>query len=185
MSTATTDQRVALPVGTWRIDPTHSRIGFEVKHLGISTFSGPFKDYQGTIVTGEDGLAGVEGTIEAASFDVSDPQLAGHLGSEDFFHVEAHPQARFSSTSVESVGEGRFRLRGDFTIRGVTRPVELDVNIDGAGIDPGENERIALSAVGDLDRTEFGISWNSRLANGASAVSEKVHLVLSVEAVRE
>ncbi len=183
MSTATTEKQ-ALKAGSWSIDPIHSRIGFEVKHLGISTFRGRFGRYEGRIATSERGLAGFEGTIEVASIDVDDAQLAGHLGSEDFFAAEQHPQARFASTSVEATGEGRYAVRGDLTLRGVTRPVELDVTVEGVGIGPDGSDRISLAAVGELDRTEYGISWNSKLANGASVVGEKVRLVLSVEAGR-
>ena len=183
-ATATTEQKVALPAGTWQVDPVHSGIGFEVRHFGISTFRGGFRDFEGKIVTGEAGLEGVEGTIETASFDVSDEQLAGHLRSPDFFDVDAHPQARFASTSVEFTGDGRYRLLGDLTLRGVTKPIELDVTVEGAAADPTGGERIALSAVGELNRDDYGISWNSQLDNGSSVVGEKVRLVLSAEAVR-
>lgn len=183
MSTATTEKQ-ALQAGTWTIDPVHSRIGFEVSHLGISTFRGRFGRYEGRIATSADGLAGVEGTIEVASIDVDDAQLAGHLGSEDFFAAEQHPQARFASTSVEDTGEGRYAVRGDLTLRGVTRPIELDVTVEGVGVGPDGGDRIGLSAVGELDRTEYGISWNSKLEGGAAVVGEKVRLVLSVEAGR-
>ena len=181
---ATTTEPQTLQAGNWSIDPVHSRIGFEVKHLGISTFRGRFGRYQGRIATSEDGLSGVEGTIEVASIDVDDPQLAGHLASEDFFAAEQHPEARFASTSLKSTGEGRYAVAGELTLRGVTRPLQLDVTVEGIGIGPDGGERISLAAVGELDRTEYGISWNSKLANGASVVGEKVRLVLSVEAGR-
>ena len=183
-TTTTTTQAVELPVGTWAVDPLHSSVGFEVKHLGISTCRGGFGEFDGTITIGGGGLEGVEGTIEVGSIDISDEQLAGHLRSPDFFDVEAHPQARFVSTAVEREGDGRYRLHGDLTLRGVTNPVELEVTVEGTGVDGAGGERIALSAIGELDRTAYGISWNSRLANGATTVSEKVRLVLAAEAVR-
>ncbi len=183
MTTATTEQR-ALESGTWAIDPVHSRIGFEVKHLGISTFRGRFGSYEGRIVTSNGALNGIQGTIDVASIDVDDESLATHLASEDFFAAEQHPQARFASTSVEGAGERRYTLRGDLTLRGVTRPIELDLTVEGVGVGPDGGDRISLAAVGELDRTEYGISWNSKLANGASVVGEKVRLVLSVEAGR-
>ena len=110
MSATTTEQQ-ELAAGTWSVDPVHSRIGFEVKHLGISTFRGNFGRYKGRIVTSAGALTGVEGTIEVASIDVDDAQLAGHLGSEDFFAAEKNPEARFASTSVESAGDGRYSVR--------------------------------------------------------------------------
>src|SRR2546421_3437077 len=105
MATAT-----AIPTGTWQVDPIHSSIGFEVKHFGISTFRGRFTGYEGTIETSEDGLERVEGSIEVGSFDVEDETLSGHLASEDFFDIEHHPLAHFSSTSVERTGDDSYRL---------------------------------------------------------------------------
>ncbi|MFN8160484.1 MAG: YceI family protein [Solirubrobacterales bacterium] len=184
MSTTATATTTAtdLGSGTWVIDPVHSRVGFEVAHLGISTFRGSFGEFEGRIVTAGGSLASVEGTIAPASVDVGDGQLAGHLRSEDFFATERHPVASFRSTSVQETGEGSYRLDGELTLRGVTRPLGLDVDVDGVGVGPDSSGRIALSGRGELDRTEYGIEWNSRLANGASMVGERVRLVLSVEA---
>lgn len=182
MSTATIEQTI--PTGTWTIDPVHSSIGFEVKHLGISTFRGGFADYEGTIESDAGHLTRVEGAIRTNSIDIRDEQLAGHLRSPDFFDVENHPEARFSSTSVEPIGDGRYRLTGQFSLRGVTQPIELDVFVEGVGPDPSGTERLSLLGEGELDRTAYGLTWNSTLANGAAAVSERVKLVLSVEAVR-
>ena len=182
--TATATTRQPLESGTWSIDPVHSRIGFEVEHLGISTFRGAFSRYEGRIVTSGGDLTGVEGTIQVASIDVGDTQLAGHLGSEDFFAAEQHPEARFASSSVRAVGEAHYTVRGELTLRGVKHPIELDVRVEGIGVGLDDGERISLTAVGELDRTDYGISWNSKLANGASVVGEKVRLVLSVEAGR-
>ncbi len=184
MSTATTDRTRALPAGSWDIDTVHSRIGFEVTHLGISTFRGSFTGYDGRIVTSGDGLESVEGTIDVSSVDVGDSQLAGHLGSEDFFAAELHPQGSFTSTSVSERDDGSYSVVGDLTLRGVTHPVTLDVSIEGIGIGMDGGDRVSLTAVGGLDRTDYGISWNSKLANGASVVGERVRLVLSVEAGR-
>jgi len=183
MTTTTTIEQ-AIPTGTWGIDTLHSSIGFEVKHLGISTFRGGFADYAGTIETEDGRLSRVEGTIQTDSIDINDEQLGGHLRSPDFFDVERYPEAHFVSTSIEEVEEGRYRLVGDFTLRGATHPVTLDVTVEGLGTDPGGNERLSLLAEGELDRTAYGLTWNSTLANGAAAVSERVRLVLSVEAVR-
>jgi len=186
MATATQapEAAVALPAGSWNIDKLHSDIGFEVKHFGISTFRGRFSDYEGTIVTDESGLRSVEGTIEAGSIDIADEQLSGHLRSEDFFHVEKYPQARYVSTSVESAGDGRYRVNGEFTLRGVTRPLTLDAQAEGAGAGPDGKARISLSASGQLDRLEYGLSFDAKLEGGAAVVGEKVRLVLSVEAVQ-
>src|SRR5206468_4244296 len=132
MTTTATIQQ-AIPTGTWGIDTLHSSIGFEVKHLGISTFRGGFTDYAGTIETEDGRISRVEGTIKTDSIDINDEQLGAHLRSPDFFDVEQYPEARFVSTSIEEVEEGRYRLVGDFTLRGETRPVELDVVVEGLG----------------------------------------------------
>jgi polyisoprenoid-binding protein YceI len=184
MSTTTTSAtQTSLPVGSWEIDPIHSSLGFEVKHLGISTFRGRFTGFEGTIETGDEGLVRVEGTIDPASIDVQDEKLAGHLASEDFFDVEHYPRARFVSTSTERSGDG-YRLVGNLTLRDRTRPVELDVSVEGVGVDPVGNDRISLSATGEIDRTDFGMDWNGTLENGAPMAGEKVRLVLTAEAFR-
>jgi polyisoprenoid-binding protein YceI len=183
-TTTTTTVEQTIPAGTWEIDPLHSSIGFEVKHLGISTFRGGFSDFDGSVEVGEDGLAAIHGSIRTDSIDINDEQLGGHLRSPDFFDVATHPEATFESTAIARVGDEEYRVVGDFTLRGVTRPVELDVRADGIGVDPAGSDRISLVGEGIVDRTEYGLDWNSTLANGAAAVAEKVRLVLSVEAVR-
>lgn len=185
MSTATTTPTaVAIPAGTWTVDPIHSTIGFEVKHFGISTFRGRFTGYEGTIETGDGTLERVEGTVRVDSVDVRDDQLAGHLQSEDFFDAANHPSIAFASTGVRQV-DGSFELDGDLTIRGVTRPVTLEVEVDGAGEDPYGGTRISLVGRGEVDRFDYGIPFNAKTPNGALVAGEKVRLVLSVEAVKE
>jgi polyisoprenoid-binding protein YceI len=184
MTTATSQTQVAVPAGTWSVDPIHSTIGFEVKHFGISTFRGRFTGYEGTIETGEGTIENVTGAVKVDSVDVSDEQLSGHLQSADFFDAANHPEIAFASTGIRELGDGRFALAGELTMRGVTRPVTLEVELDGAGPDPYGGERLSLAGRGEVDRTEFGISWNDTIANGALVVGEMVRLVLTVEAVR-
>ena len=186
MSTATTTAQAAvtLPAGTWNVDPVHSSIGFEVKHFGISTFRGRFTGYEGTIETGDGSLERVEGRVQVESVDVKDPQLAGHLQSEDFFDAANTPEIAYASTGVRQLDDERFELTGDLTIRGVTKPVALEVRVEGAGQDPYGNDRISLTGTGVIDRTEYGITWNNTIEGGALVLGERVRLVLSVEAVR-
>jgi polyisoprenoid-binding protein YceI len=188
VSTATTTTAapagVTIPAGTWTVDPIHSTIGFEVKHFGISTFRGRFTGYEGTIQTGEGTLERVDGTVRVDSVDVRDPQLAEHLQSEDFFHAESYPEIRFASTGVRQA-EGRFELDGELTLRGVTRPVTLEVEVDGAGEDPYGGTRLSLVGRGEVDRFDYGIPFNAKTPNGAFVAGEKVRLVLTVEAVKE
>ena len=185
MATATEQTAVSLPAGTWNVDPIHSTIGFEVKHFGISTFRGQFTGFEGRIETGDGTLERVEGTIKPDSVDVRDPQLSAHLQSEDFFDVASHPEISFASTGARKVADGRFELDGELTIRGATRPVALEVEVEGSGQGPDGGDRISLAGRGEIDRTEFGIAFDGRLDNGALIVGEKVRLVLTVEAVRE
>jgi polyisoprenoid-binding protein YceI len=185
VSTATTTPTgVAIPAGTWTVDPIHSTIGFEVKHFGISTFRGRFTGYEGTIETGDGTLERVEGTVRVDSVDVRDAQLAGHLQSEDFFAAEQYPEITFRSTGVREAG-GRFELDGELTLRGVTKPVTLEVEVDGAGEDPYGGTRISLAGRGELNRFDYGIPFNAKTPNGALVAGEKVRLVLTVEAVKE
>jgi polyisoprenoid-binding protein YceI len=173
-----------IPAGTWDVDPVHSTIGFEVKHFGVSTFRGRFNGYEGTLEVSESGLEGVKGEIDAASVDVNDEQLSGHLQSDDFFDTANHPKLRFASTAVEQHADGSIHVTGDLEIRGTTKPVELDVQVDAVGVDPNGNERLGLVASGEIDRTAFGLTYNSTLANGALLIGERVKLVLSVEAAK-
>jgi polyisoprenoid-binding protein YceI len=173
-----------LPTADWRIDPSHSYVGFEVKHLGISTFRGRFTDVEGVVRTDAGEVRTIDGVVRLASVLTTDERLDGHLRSPDFFDVESHPEGRFVSTRIASDGDALV-VEGDLTLRGITRPVRLEAALEGWGVDPAAGERISLQARGSIDRTEFGISWNSILANGLPAVSERVTIVLGVEAVRE
>ena len=184
MSTATAPVGVTVPAGTWTVDPVHSSIEFEVKHFGISTFRGRFTGYEGTIETGEGTLERVEGSVQVETIDVRDAQLATHLQSEDFFDAANHPTIAFASTGVRQV-EDRFELDGELTIRGVTQPVTLDVEVDGAGDDPYGGTRVSLNGRGEVNRFDYGIPFNAKTPNGALVAGEKVRLVLAVEAVKE
>lgn len=184
MSTATAPAEVSIPAGTWTVDPIHSSIGFEVKHFGISTFRGRFTGYEGRIETADGSLERVEGTVQVDSVDVKDEALAGHLQSEDFFDAANTPSIDFKSTGVRRVEDG-YELDGELTIRGETRPVTLDVQVDGAGEDPFGGHRISVTGSGEINRFDYGIPFNAKTPNGALVAGEKVRLVLSVEAVKE
>ncbi len=170
--------------GTYAVDTVHSRVGFEVRHLGISTFRGSFSGFEGTVAVGPAGVEAIGGSIEVGSVDVPDSTLAGHLLSPDFFDAGNHPSGSFASTSVRRDAEDRYVVGGDFTLRGVTRPIELDVTVDGAGPGMDGTPVISLTASGIIDRNDFGISWGATVESGAAVVSEKVRLVLEVEAVK-
>jgi polyisoprenoid-binding protein YceI len=181
---STTVTAPALPTAAWSIDPAHSYVGFEVKHLGIATFRGRFTDVGGTIRTDAGEVAAVDGIVQLASILTNDERLDAHLRSADFLDVETYPEGRFTSTRVQSDGDAVV-VEGELTLRGVTRPARLEGVVEGWGVDPGGAERVSIQARGAIDRNEYGISWNSTLANGLPAVGERVTIVLGIEAVRE
>ena len=143
MSTTVTTQ---IPTGTWSLDPIHSSIGFGVRHLGVSTFRGSFKAAAGSLVTEDDRIASIEGTVRVENLSTEEPSLTGHLFSPDFFDAANHPEITFASTAIEPAGDGNLKVTGDLTIRGVTRPVELDAEVEGVGDGPDGTTRIGIAA---------------------------------------
>ena len=170
--------------GTYTIDPTHSSVEFSVKHMMITTVKGRFGDVQGTLEITEAGSPTVDVTIAAASIDTRTEARDTHLRSADFFDVEKYPEIRFVSTKVERVSDG-YKLVGDLTIKGITSPVTLAVTEEGAGIDPWGNQKVAFSAVGKFNRTDFGLTWNAALEAGGVLVSEEVKLSIDAQLVKQ
>ena len=181
---STTEQAVRIETGRYGVDPVHTQVGFEVKHLGISTFRGSFGAFEGTVSVGDDGIEAIEGTIDISSVHVPEEQLIGHLLSPDFFDAENHPKGSFKSTAIEQTDAGTYEVTGDLTLRGVTNPVTLTVEVEGAGIGMDGSSVLSLNASGVVNRNDYGISWGASLDNGAAVVAEKVRLVLTVEAVK-
>jgi polyisoprenoid-binding protein YceI len=184
MSTQT-PSRVSLPTATWSVDPAHSQVEFRVKHVGIATFKGRFAAFEGTIRTEDDSIASVEGSVDVSSVRTNDERLDGHLQSADFFDAENHPNITVKTLGPAEATDGGLRLRADLTIRGITKPVEFDLRIEGHGVDPWGNERIALAALAEIDRTDWNITWNTLLENGSQYLGERVTLALDAEAVRQ
>ncbi len=173
----------AIPAGTYNVDPVHSNVGFEVRHMGIATVRGKFGRFSGTLdATGQTPV--LEGTVEVASVDTGDQQRDTHLASPEFFDAQAHPKISFHSTAGAATDEGKIRLAGEITIKGVTKPIELTGAVTEGGTDPWGNERIGLDLEGELDRRDFGLSWNQPLPNGGLLVANEVRLLVSVSAVK-
>ena len=168
---------------TWQIDPAHTEVGFEVKHMMFAKVRGRFEDVRGTITLDEEGESRTEVVIGAASVNTGQEQRDEHLRSGDFFDVEQFPELRFESRSVQRAGEGLVVV-GDLTIRGVTLPVELDVTETGKGLDPWGNERVGFTATTAVDRRDFGLNWNQALEAGGILVGHEVKIVLEVQATR-
>lgn len=173
----------SIPAGAYNVDPAHSNVGFEVRHMGIATVRGTFRKFQGTLeATGEGAV--LNGAVDVASIDTGEQQRDGHLLSPDFFDADSYPQITFASSSDEPDAEGQVRLRGEITIKGVTKPIELTGVIAEGGSDPWGNERVGLELQGTIDRREFDLKWNQTLPNGNLLVSNEVRLLVSVSAVK-
>ena len=164
--------------GDWDLDPAHTRIGFSARHAMVTTVRGSFNDVQGHVHADLDDLSksSVTITLKSASVDTRSADRDTHLRSADFFDVENHPEIRFVSTSF--TGD---TLVGDLTIKGVTKPVTLDVDFNGVATDPWGNTKAAFEAEGEIDRTQWGLNWNAALETGGVLVSEKIKLKLDVQ----
>ena len=169
----------------WNIDTVHSTVGFTVRHLMVSKVHGLFTKWNGSFSFDEANPAAshVEVQIEVASVDTREPQRDAHLRTGDFFEVEKFPHLTFKSTSVSGSKE-HFKVTGDLTLRGVTKPVVLDVEYAGRSKHPQMGERAGFSGHTSINRKDFGVSFNQVLEAGGVAVSEKVEINIEVEASR-
>jgi polyisoprenoid-binding protein YceI len=174
-----------IPAGVWRVDGAHSSVEFGIKHLLITTVKGTFGSFEGTIEVAGDGTARATGVISAESIDTNEPQRDEHLRSTDFFDAAGFPQIRFESTEIGDVQGSTFRVAGDLTIRGTTRPVELEATFEGTAQDPWGNDRIGLSVRGQLDPNDYGVDWNQELESGGNLVGDRVDFTANVSAVKE
>jgi polyisoprenoid-binding protein YceI len=173
----TAETQAAVPTGTWNLDPVHSRLGFEIDYL-TGTFRGQFSDVQATLSGNR-----LSGSAKVASVEVKDENLDAHLQSPDFFDAERHPELSFESTEIELGDE--VTVRGEITIRGVTKPVELKGSLTEPITDPYGRERIGLQLETTLDRTDFGLDWNMPLPDGKPALADEVKLAAELYFVRE
>jgi polyisoprenoid-binding protein YceI len=179
--TIVADTSVAIPAGTWTIDPVWSSLEFEVKKLGLMTVKGRVPGFAGTIRGGE--KPSIEGAVDVSSITTFDETRDGHLQSPDFFDVARYPTLRFESTSVELVDD-ELLVEGELTIRGVTKPVVLRGRYVGAAVDAFGNDRIGLELSTTVDRTEFGLEWNAPLPSGGFLLPNDVVLRASFAAVK-
>jgi polyisoprenoid-binding protein YceI len=173
-----------VPAGTWKVDPVHSSVEFQVKHLGISTVKGQFKEFEGTLEFGPEGAVAY-GTVKTASVDTREPQRDDHLRSADFFEVEKYPEIGFRSTAIRATGEDEFEIDADLSIHGVTRPVTLKATLE--GYEPEDHQgktRVGLSASTQINRSDFEMRFNAALGSGNMVVSDKVKILVDVSAVK-
>lgn len=174
----------ALPTGTWNVDPVHSSVEFHVKHLGIATVKGKFKEFQGTLEVNDGGSTSAYGTVQVASVDTGEPQRDAHLRSADFFDAENLPEIAFHSTSIVPTGDEEFEIAGDFTIHGVTRPITLAATLEGTETDHQGNPRVGVSATAQINRSDYDMRFNMALGSGNVVVSDKVKILLEISAIK-
>lgn len=169
--------------GTYAFDPSHSEVGFAVRHLMVSKVKGRFNTFEGSITIAEDPLeSAVNVSVDMSSIDTRDENRDGHLRSPDFFDTDTYPTMTFVSRSVTPSG-GDFVVTGDLTIHGVTKPLDLTVEFNGEGADPWGGKRIGFSATGEISRKEMGIDIEMPLESGGVVVGDKIKLLLEIEAV--
>jgi polyisoprenoid-binding protein YceI len=188
VSLTTTRSTATLPAiapGTWAIDPSHSTVGFSVRHLMVSKVRGTFTEFEGALEIGENVLdSSVNATVSVASIDTRDATRDAHLRSVDFFETDSYPTMTYRSTGVRSEGED-FVLDGELTLHGVTRPVALTLEFNGVGTDPWGGTRAGFSAHTEINRKDFGIDITMPLDGGGVVVGDKVKIELEIEAIRQ
>jgi polyisoprenoid-binding protein YceI len=183
MTTATTT-RTLPETGTWAIDGSHSSVEFVVRHLVVARVRGRFDEFEGAITVGERPEdSAVEVAIRAGSVDTRDPQRDEHLRSPDFLDVDRYPTLAYRSTAVRPLGGERFTVEGELTVHGVTRAVPLDLTYRGTARDPWGNTKAVFSAITEVDREDFGLTWNQALETGGVLVGRKITVEIEVEAV--
>ncbi|MBX3284728.1 MAG: YceI family protein [Acidimicrobiales bacterium] len=172
-----------IPAGTWTIDKSHSEIGFSVRHLMVSKVKGNFETFEGTVTIADDPLqSSVQVEVDLSSINTRDEGRDGHLRSADFFEVETHPTMTFASTKVEPAGSN-YKVTGDLTIKGTTKPVVLDLEFNGVHPDPWGGTRSGFSATAEISRKEFGVDFEIPMDGGGVVVGDKISISLEVEAV--
>jgi polyisoprenoid-binding protein YceI len=184
MSAATTDTQTQLPVGTWKLDPTHSSASFAVKHMVVATFRGRFEQFDATLSVDDDGHGQFSGTVDAGSIRVKDENLQAHLGSPDFFDVERYPQLSFTSKEIRRSGD-ELVVDGELTIKDQTHPVQARGTITDPHETLGGAVKIGVTLETIIDRTQFGLNWNAPLPKGGFAVADDVKLTVELELGRD
>jgi polyisoprenoid-binding protein YceI len=177
--TSILEQTTAVPTGTWAADPTHSSVGFAVKHMAVGSFKGGFDQFEARL---ENGV--LSGTAKVASVNIKDEQLDAHLQSPDFFDAERYPEIRIASGPLK-VENGRVTADAQLTLRGVTQPVTLTGTIAGPATDPYGNEHLGIDLETEIDRTTFGVNWNAELPGGGPVAGNEVKLTAELELVKE
>ncbi|MFD4032000.1 YceI family protein [Streptomyces sp. NPDC058637] len=180
------DPGLAALTGEWMIDPAHSRIGFSVRHAMVTTVRGSFTEYESRLrFDGRDpSRSGAEIALATASVDTGVGQRDAHLVGRDFLDASRHPRITFTSTAVDLASKDVYRMTGDLTIRGTTRPVVLELTYIGHVTDPFGYERVGFDGTTTINRSDWGLTYNARLAEGGAMVSERLRLQFDIAAIR-
>ncbi len=170
----------------WIVDTTHSEVQFKVKHLVISTVTGTFNKFYAELEAEKDDFtdAKIAFSADIDSIDTNNAQRDAHLKSDDFFNAEKFPQMTFKSSSLEK-SNGKYALKGDLTIRDITKPVELEVEFGGVATDPYGQTKAGFEAVGKINRKEFGLMWSAITEAGGVVVSDEVKILLNVQFIKQ
>lgn len=171
----------------WNIDKGHSKIGFTVTHLMISDVEGNFKDFTAKMTSTKDDFTDsqVDFTAKAASVNTDDEKRDTHLKSDDFFNAEKYPDITFKSTSFKKVGDKKYKMTGNLTMRDKTKPVTFDVTYIGTVKDPWGNTKAGFKLNGKINRKDFGVSWSAAMDNGGVVVSDEVQITSSIEMTQQ
>ena len=177
-------QLATIAPGTWSLDASHSTVGFTVRHLMVSKVRGKFNEFTADVQIAENPLEStVTAEVQMASIDTGDANRDNHLRTNDFFDVEHHPTMTLRSTGIERRGDDLV-LHADLTIRGVTKPVDFDLEFGGVGPDPWGGTRAGFNATATISRKDFGVEWNAPLETGGVVVADKVNIELDIELIK-
>ncbi|MGW2648228.1 YceI family protein [Streptomyces sp. NPDC001393] len=172
--------------GDYTIDPAHTTIGFVARHAMVTNVKGAFQDFTGTLHL--DGADPARSTatidVEMASIDTGNADRDGHLKSSDFFKIDEFPTMTFRSTRAEALGGDAYRITGDLSLLGVTRPITIDLEFNGAAKDPFGNERVGFEGKAEILRSEWGLTWNAALETGGVLVSDRIKLNFDISAIK-
>jgi len=171
----------------WILDPTHSELGFKIKHLMITSISGSVKNFEADVEMDEAdfSLAQINLTAGMASISTNNEQRDAHLRTSDFFEVEKYPELKFTSTKIEKIDSDRFDLYGELTLKGVTKPVKLNVEHNGVTKDPWGGERAGFFVTGKINRSDWGVNFNGVLETGGVMLSEEVKINSEIQLVKQ
>ena len=172
--------------GSYQLDPAHTRLGFAARYVLVTRVHGRFDSFEGRmhLDASDPTRCSVALTIDASSIRTNNPDRDAHLRSGDFFDVERYPTMTFESTALTPLGDRRYRVTGDFTIKAVTRPVELDLTYQGSCVDPYGQLRVGFEGSGALKRSDWGLTWNVALEAGGLVLSDRINLEIDLSAIK-